>query len=797
MSTSTALDFETFCIGPGAVFPKPVCYTLARRQPDQTVANGLVGNGDAHFWSGLERLIDDCLLHGHELVTHNGPGFDLPVAALWNPNLMSKVWLLLEKGLVRDVMIREMLLNLALHGFVDNYFTPDGKKVDVRYNLATLVAKYLGHDRTKNKATKDDKTGKTDEHEDVWQLHFDTLDGQPGFAYPVEAAQYALDDTDDTLRIFESQNRVAYHEFVVQDARFPAGIIGVEPGTLFDPFRTESLHCGAAFGLGLMTYVGFGIDHENVKKMRAAVEHALRPDQIDLLYKSGILEPAQPPRPYANGARNPDGTPKMTAGKPQKKSLKRLLEIVLEVHRENARCDDETCSRYKQECAEHGLPPLERNEPTERNPEGSICMDAEAIESLAPYSKVLAQYAHWQGLGKLLTLEIPVIESTDVIHGVFDIFKKTSRTSSRSSKYYPSRNLQQVPRGFDVEELDAQGKAVLDEKGKKKVTRIEPRRCYKARTPGWILVSTDYSYLELCTLAQTVYKILGYSRLRDVINSGADPHAWLGAQLAFGSDEQFAARCMAAGAVEPDAYYRVFKTMKHGDDHERSFFKTYRGLAKPVGLALGGGMGARRLLEYAWQTYRIEIGSIEKAKQYRSLWMDQAFPEMREYLNRYIRSNMRDDKHSSDERERFAYFSPLGTYRARCSYTEAANGFALQSPAGEGFKLAVFDVSRACWDPAQGSILYGCHPLAAIHDEIITEIPNDQWAHERAFEQANLMIRAMRNICPDVIIKVEPALMERWEKNAEPVYGPDGRLRVWRPNEKYTVDAEERLRSAA
>ena len=37
---------------------------------------------------------------------------------------------------------------------------------------------------------------------------------------------------------------------------------------------------------------------------------------------------------------------------------------------------------------------------------------------------------------------------------------------------------------------------------------------------------------------------------------------------------------------------------------------------------------------------------------------------------------------------------------------------------------------------------------------------------------------------PDVPVKTEPTIMARWFKEAEPVWGADGVLELWEPQEK-------------
>ncbi len=779
-------DLETYRIGPDQVIPRPVCLSVAWREQG-SIKTTLASNGDGSWEAVVEAVLDAALEDGVVIVNQSVAAFDMPVIAIHLPRLRSKAWKVVAAGKLRDTMFREQLLNLALHGWVDSYWLPDGMtKKDVNYRLETLVRNYLGIEMA-NKGQKPEKKGQAVEvRQDVWQLHFDTLDGIPSSRYPKEAADYVLSDADYALRVAELQDERAWREFGSRGARN-------KEGKPFDVFQTEWLHCRAAFALAHMTLVGFGVDHAEVAKMKAVVQRALRPEQMEILFQAGILRRPVAPRAYGAG--------RMTKGKKQSKDLKRILEIVLDVHEKNSLCDEEGCPSFGDTCEDHGLPSLRRTPPSKRFPEteespgGQTSCDADTVALLSAFDERLAAYERWQGLGKLLDLEIPGLEGAKTIHGAYDIIKKTLRTSCRGTNNYPSRNLQQLPRGFEIPVLDDQGKPALDGKGKPKTERVEPRRCYRAPYETWVMVSVDYATLEMVTLAQMAFETFGYSKLRDVINQSWDIHAWLGAQIASGVVESFAAQCLVGGATDSDSRFKVFSSLNLSTvEDDVKVYKRFRGLGKPLNLGLGGGMGAKRLMEYALNTFGVQIKSLEEAKKYRNIWME-SFPELGEYLRRYVPRELRDDVHSNEDRDRFCYFTPLGAYRSCCSFTEAANGYGLQSRAGEGAKLSVFDVTRACWDEAVGSVLLGCRPLAFIHDELIVAVPNDSLLHERAWEISRLMCEAMKIVCPDVLVKAEPAVMVAWEKGAELVLGPDDRLRPWMPGVKYKKDAQGRLRS--
>ena len=70
-----------------------------------------------------------------------------------------------------------------------------------------------------------------------------------------------------------------------------------------------------------------------------------------------------------------------------------------------------------------------------------------------------------------------------------------------------------------------------------------------------------------------------------------------------------------------------------------------------------------------------------------------------------------------------------------------------------------------------------------IHDEIVMETPQDR-ASEAADELAKVMRDSMQLFTPDVPIKTDVALMDRWYKDAEETRSPSGKLQIWQPSEQ-------------
>jgi hypothetical protein len=585
--------------------------------------------------------------------------------------------------------------------------------------------------------------------DDSWRVNYSELRALRAQDYPGDAAQYALDDARYALRIFEQQEILAETQMAERSV---------------NPFETESFRVACDFALTLMTTWGIATDPEKFAEIQVMLVEALKPENTVLLVEGGILRPAVPPVAYKSGAKNPDGTPKMKKGVKESIDTKKMRGHLLELKKEKP--DDIT---------------LRRTPPSSTFPKGQLSFDAEWLDDHFHLCPVVEQFRSRQKLQKLVTTELPRMmmlngdgERTDVlspvVHPCFDVLKRTGRTASFASKLYPSFNCQNVD------------------------PRV--RGCYVPRE-GHVLLSADYSQMELGTTAQVCLNLFGKSVMADKINAGVDLHAFLGGSIAYNSDEEFRKICDKAGVADPDDIYEVFMNLKGAEEEEvRKFFKHYRTLAKPTGLGYPGGLMPRTFVKYAKAKYGVVV-DFKTAEQLRDVWMA-VFPEMTKYFE-FINADCEDSNNSpkvmkyvdedGEEKTRkvqvYAYNTPLGLYRAGCDYCAAANGMGLQSPSAEGALMAVLNVGRACYDSSMGSILYDdalgpvCRPIAFIHDEILSELRDDAGKHDYAQEVSRIMIESMRVITPDVEPRVEMAFMRRWDKAAEPVFDSDNRLTVW------------------
>jgi DNA polymerase I-like protein with 3'-5' exonuclease and polymerase domains len=257
------------------------------------------------------------------------------------------------------------------------------------------------------------------------------------------------------------------------------------------------------------------------------------------------------------------------------------------------------------------------------------------------------------------------------------------------------------------------GRTSLSEPPLQQLPRKEGLRGIYVPTEGYALCATDYNQLELCTLAQTCLKRYGASVLADTINSGVDVHKFLASKIY---------RCDLASVT-----------------------KDMRQLSKAASFGLPGGLSPKTFVTYA-QGYGVNI-DVSQATDVKRIWLD-TFPEMKKHLQpNQVALDM-------DDGVWYTASSLTGLVRNKCTYTEAAN-FPFQSLAGDGAKRALWRMNMEQF-----------RIVNFIHDEIITEIPLgtlDEMAASVS-KQEELMVDAMREVCPDVRIACGSSLMDRWLK---------------------------------
>jgi DNA polymerase I len=311
------------------------------------------------------------------------------------------------------------------------------------------------------------------------------------------------------------------------------------------------------------------------------------------------------------------------------------------------------------------------------------------------------------------------------------------------------------------------------------------RECFRAR-PGYVYCSVDYAALELSTLAEVNLELVGFSRLAEAINDDRDCHS------------------LFASGMNGKDYDEVLKLV----ETER-YWKDQRQMAKAANFGFGGMMGAAKFAlakrkdpvetvgpdGTTYKGLRLCItgagasicgvdkitewkgrecppvcrACVEQAERLRNDWL-RMWPEMRSYFDYIVRT--------LDLNGESLIQLGDGMKRGGLNASSGANTH-FQHLAAVGAKRALVAVSRECYLD-RTSPLFGSRIVVFAHDEIITELREDQ-AHEAAYRQADLMIEAMRTCTPRVKVKAEPALMRYWYKDAKAVFDDKGRLVPWEP----------------
>lgn len=275
------------------------------------------------------------------------------------------------------------------------------------------------------------------------------------------------------------------------------------------------------------------------------------------------------------------------------------------------------------------------------------------------------------------------------------------------------------------------------------------RGCFVPRE-GYVYCSSDYGQLELLTFAQvafTMFKDLGQPCLmREAINAGKDLHCMIGADIA------------------GEKYESFFKAYKEKGKPE----KRLRQMGKAGNFGLIGGLGLDTFISYAKTSYDVILTRDEAQLVFNSFF--NSFPEAKFYL-KYI-ENFKISKDIGT----FYRCEQLFTDRVRMvpesQYCSACNTF-FQGLASDIVKDAFVELMNATMFGKMQAIV-----KLLVHDEFIFEIPREV-AHEEVKKIDEIMRASAKKFLPDIdIIKVESCLMNRWEKQAEPVF-ENGILVPW------------------
>lgn len=519
----------------------------------------------------------------------------------------------------------------------------------------------------------------------------------------------------------------AAKDYAFEDARYTARVWLKQTATAI---ADQAPQYRAAWALHLLSAWGLRTDAEAVDALEIAL-HAHVDDKMRELAERGLYRW--------------EGTKK----EPRRKLTKDTAEIQRRV---------EAAYRAKADGAEGGGPyaPLTdggakaqgAGEPFSYK---WISTAAEVLEDSGDVD--LALLAEIAGDQKLLSTYIPILRGgTQLpINPRYSVLMATGRTSSSGP------NIQNQPRKGGV------------------------RECYIPR-PGHIFAGCDYHIAELCGLAQVLVDKYGVdgSNMAQAILAGRELHLETAAGLLGCSYEDAVARYKAG---DPEA-------------------KEARQLSKALNFGLPGGLGADSFAAFAKAGYGV-ILTADRAKELKQQWLER-YPEMKRYF-RDIGDRVSREGGSFDQEQHRS-----GRIRGGVGYTDGCNGL-FQGLVADGAKAALYAVLKECylgvdynvdldvllgagWDGTADdlehrgrapSALYGCRPIAFIHDEIILEVPEHlPAARLAAARMSEVMVAEMARFCPDIPIHADAHLMIRWEKSAEPVFDENGELIPWLPKPK-------------
>lgn len=713
----TGFDFETHPIGPGSMAPPPVAGAFSKSRSLNRTQ--ILVRGDEMF----ERLRT---MYRDEHHVGQNVAYDNVVTLYHYPELIPLIFDAYHEKRVHDVAINEGLYNLSVIGEIGS-----GEKRESLAHLAELAHKYKGLDISAMKSGSGS-----------WRVRYHELDGIALEHWPPEARDYLQQDA-----------------WLAREIRMEQ-----------EDSPVEWLHTAAAFCYRLMTVRGLKIDRKRTRWLWDKVERELAPESLPLLYEHGIIIPAQGPTPHAGGHRV------HVVGCSKKKHLCSCPVKMNAPQPERLAKNEALVPRVMRACAENNLE-VPMTDPSESYPNGQVKVDEETIHMLAGFDPVLRQYHFRMASDKLRTSYFPAMcwpygsrEVAPVMYPGYEPLKKTGRGSSRGNSKESARKSPPLTVSANIQQADPR-----------------MRSCYRPRK-GYAYLECDFRAIDLVNLAQTVFTMFGENRLTDHVNDGVDLHAFFATAIAFKKDPYFAKKIRGMTDDDAYAYFKALESAPHKDGCTQDtreagnkcgeggcFYTMWRDLAKKAGLAFAGGMGIDTLIALLARELHMKLTPAE-AKSIKKTWL-QVYPVMRRYLD-WAAHNV--DNNASGDFNKY-YVSPLGMRRTKCSYTECANGNALQSPAAEGMKLAMFLVTRECYDPTKKSVMFGSFPVINMHDALVTEVPlgkGPKHADRVARRQEALMVQGQKVICPDVEVNAKPVLTTRWVKEARQTV-QDGLIVPW------------------
>lgn len=532
-------------------------------------------------------------------------------------------------------------------------------------------------------------------------LRYGQLESLPMDQWPIEAIQYPIDDACNTLEVVLSQ--IQTHENLTD----------------------MTAQVRAAFHLHLGAMTGINTDQEAAYALRASIEEQKQGGE-ELFVSEGLL---RPPRTVRHRATT--DTPAWEERKVSRDMLAIKRRYLESLGSEQCTVCTKYASDYEISMGMNGCDACRKT--GYEIPAGVALTDGGDISTAREVlfestDEVLQVFAEYQALDKIQDTYLPAIIDHPIILPRPNVLLATGRCSYNSI-------IQLLPREGGVRECFTGGE-------------------------GNVLLSHDYSQLELCTFAQNAIWLVQYSKMAELINAGLDVHSSFGSKIT-------------------NREYEEFRVAYKAEDEGTILI---RNVAKQCNFGLLGGMGPFKLVQTARKskvyvcrafgyakcvptvTERGPIcgNCLEIAKKLRGEWLE-FIPEAPEYFDHI--STCVDNNGELPQVVPASLLYPQGVARIRggLHFTDGCNTM-FQGLAAIGAKESFCEVSEACYEGHYPELI-GTVPVLFLHDEILCKSPKGM-VQAASPIVGKIMVDTMRKYVPDVAagVKTNEHIMERWKK---------------------------------
>jgi hypothetical protein len=794
-----AFDLETHVIQPGLTVPPVVVGSAAWVE---LIDGELVREGSAllHPATAAIDFLEDVLRDEAAILVGQNIAFDLCCAAqaaidrdhARGSALMTLIFAALFADRVFDVRLAEKIHAIGA-GHLGKSCHEPWKELPGDYSLDVLVEQVLGRIDAKEA--------------DEWQLRYHELALLPLEQWPPKARQYPVDDAVNTLLV-----ALAQMGYLPRRARHVWGRIGCERCGGRDNAapcmaREENLNLWdvweqsrAAMARQLGGAHGLRRDPRAVYLLDLAYQ--LEHDGADAPFReAGILRPdgSEDQGALARkiaGAYDPMAGPCETCAMPQQMPPKRgkpqapaAVPGKVRNAKNNAWINCPACRGTALDLSDPGIP---------RTPSGGVAGDRDVLFESG--DDLLVEYAEYGEAGKIPTTMLPWLRAGLRRRLPATVGYNTVLATNRVSARGPILTFQRKPGAWRTARADMPARfGDWAPRPGERYYSPSPREAIVPQ-PGWVFSSSDYEAGEMVTWAEVCYRLLGHSKLGEAMKRGLKPHSLLGARVLGITYEEFERR-RKAGDKFVEGVRQLCKIFNFGSaggmkaiamllqaranrdvhtpcemgpvwipDGKGGVVRGYRGIRFCITLRQRRVCGVRKITQWRGRACPpVCEECAEIAQQIGVAWSEQ-WPESEPYFDL-----------AGEDADEGVVRHTTGLLRAGHGFCATANGH-FQELLARATKRADARIARECYDASQESVLYGARAPGFFHDELLGEHPAEL-AAEQAPRIGEIMEEELRDLCPHVAeaVSAKPALMLRWDKRADAVLGPDGKLVPWRP----------------